>query len=769
VNYFYVRAPEDFIEGSEKAWLGVSGKYYSIGEEIEGKVDEIHGIEGMLRMPGGCGEQSMIKFGPNCAIVSFKAATNPGSEAPHLDILRRGYQYQLKYRKSNGGFCVWQGRTASTWLSSFVLRTMCCARRFIEVDPNVVSDLINFLGTRQNSNGKVLEPKNVYHREMVGGVQESGVSMTAYTVMSWLECCSANEKPILLKTVCPAVQYMQNQVAAGLVNRPYAQAIVYLALIKACNYSECGICRTEGICDMAVIAKLRKDLFSKRIMDSDGSVHWEADTTVGKAYWYRSRPAAISVEMTAYVLEASLAISDCQTSASIAKWLNSARNSRGAFVSTQDTVVALSALSKFAAGCKITTIHPPNLCVKVTRMSKPDEVFANFDVSAKNAALTQRIPVDVNDVYKMETCGTGLGQAMVHVEYNVPGTEIEQCAFELTVNAEVVQLNNIVEPLDAAEIEYCVRYLENGCTSMAVVEVELPTGYRPCETLANNGSDPLCLRDILGSGKFPTLDKYEITGKSVVFYFDRLCSNSKICIKFKAYRDFEVLHSLPVSIKAYDYYEPDVECTDFYTLGGGSPELGLICDRKNQKSPACVCGAGRCPKLEGIHNRLCSACVHHHFVYKVAVLKNTYINGWRRYRVNVSEILKPGRAQLHPGNKINLWLPEICNLKFDLDLGKTYHLQGRDGNKFVLDHNTQIELWPESTAKECRRDVKQKCIKDPCNKEYWTKKQIRACEKKREQKCQKKLEDCEQFRPFDTYVKNLKDGGHCELQSICDN
>ena len=68
---------------------------------------------------------------------------------------------------------------------------------------------------------------------------------------------------------------------------------------------------------------------------SDGSVHWEADRSVGKAYWYRYRPAAISVEMTAYVLEASLAISDCQTAASIAKWLNSARNSRGAFVSTQ--------------------------------------------------------------------------------------------------------------------------------------------------------------------------------------------------------------------------------------------------------------------------------------------------------------------------------------------------------------------------------------------------------------------------------------------------
>lgn len=62
---------------------------------------------------------------------------------------------------------MWQGHAASTWLSSFVLRTMCCARDFIEVDPNVVSGLINFLGTRQDASGKVLEPKVVYHKEMV--------------------------------------------------------------------------------------------------------------------------------------------------------------------------------------------------------------------------------------------------------------------------------------------------------------------------------------------------------------------------------------------------------------------------------------------------------------------------------------------------------------------------------------------------------------------------------------------------------------------------
>ena len=38
----------------------------------------------------------------------------------------------------------------------------------------------------------------------------------------------------------------------------------------------------------------------------------------------------------------------------------------------------------------------------------------------------------------------------------------------------------------------------------------------------------------------------------------QLCNDSEIRIKFKAYREFEVMHSLPVSIKAYDYYEPGI-------------------------------------------------------------------------------------------------------------------------------------------------------------------------------------------------------------------
>ena len=70
----------------------------------------------------------------------------------------------------------------------------------------------------------------------------------------------------LQRRVCPSVRYMQNEVRAKRVNRPYAQAIVYLALVKACNYSECVLCKTRGVCDDALINRLRNRLLAQAKM-----------------------------------------------------------------------------------------------------------------------------------------------------------------------------------------------------------------------------------------------------------------------------------------------------------------------------------------------------------------------------------------------------------------------------------------------------------------------------------------------------------------------
>ena len=139
--------------------------------------------------------------------------------------------------------------------------------------------------------------------------------------------------------------------------------------------------------------------------DEDGSKYWPADTTLGKAYWYRRRPNAIAVETTAYALCAYVAAGDVSRAGSIAKWLNSVRNSKGAFVSTQvnsfigksyvrlshcsqDTVVALKCLAEYAVSLK----KERSIHVKVS--ARHDKKFgASFDITKGNLDVNHRAVV----------------------------------------------------------------------------------------------------------------------------------------------------------------------------------------------------------------------------------------------------------------------------------------------------------------------------------------------------------------------------------------
>jgi hypothetical protein len=228
---------------------------------------------------------------------------------------------------------------------------------------------------------------------------------------------------------------------------------------------------------------------------------------------------------------------------------------------------------------------------------------------------------------------------------------------------------------------------------MAIVEVEHLTGFEPCEKRPNNFSDDFCLKDILEGQLIAGLTKYEINGRSVVFYFNEICSADEKCFKYKMTEKFSVLHHVPVSAKVYDYYKQDIQCTKYFTVGEESPKLSVICRNNGKdKSPLCVCGAGRCPKLESIKNRVCNACVHHHYVYKIRVISRQYENGWIKFRAAVVEVFKPGARDVKPNSKKLFWIPSICEESVSLEDGKDYHLQGKGGPKFNLDHSSHTEL-----------------------------------------------------------------------------
>jgi hypothetical protein len=404
INKYYIRVPDNYVEGSVTAWLGVTGRY------LEANMKPVSGIEDLLRLPGGCGEQSLLSFASNVAITKYLMATgnlDHDSAGNLLDLIKRGYIYHQKFRHASGGFRPFINKDPATFVSAFVLRTFCSARHLILIDDQVIFGILHFLvnESQKNSGAFFDGAGEMYMHRQWGGVRDGDVSLTAYVVVSMLDCLNSSNNHRLSiavrDSICKAIMYLNRQQNRGEVTRTYSKALLYYALSKSCNCFR--VCKTE--CQVSVSdARHQLDLIAK---NEECSKHWEEEKSSNIDY-----TSAVSVEMSAYVLCGYVCDGDVEEARPIARWLNQQRNFRGAFVSTQDTVIALTCLAEFAK--KIRLKH--DLIVNVTALHSKD-FHRQFVINNDNYQLTQRTEVPTNDVLTAVSIGEGLGIAQVNNSY----------------------------------------------------------------------------------------------------------------------------------------------------------------------------------------------------------------------------------------------------------------------------------------------------------------------------------------------------------------
>ncbi|KAK6020527.1 a-macroglobulin complement component, partial [Ostertagia ostertagi] len=229
------------------------------GGDIMGPV--LSNIEGLVRMPYGCGEQNMLNFVPNIVVLRYLKATNraePTIEAKAVKFMEAGYQRELTYRRNDNSFSAFgeSDKFGSTWLTAFVVRSFAQARAYIFVDPTVLTKSIAFLNGQQMETGAFAEHGEVHHKDMQGGASEGGIGLTAYVVVALLENGIRND------------------------NDAYALAVTAYAL-RLANSDK------------------KKDALAalEKLQIVDKGVDKSKDTT---QYFYQPRP--VDVETTGYVL-----------------------------------------------------------------------------------------------------------------------------------------------------------------------------------------------------------------------------------------------------------------------------------------------------------------------------------------------------------------------------------------------------------------------------------------------------------------------------------
>ncbi|XP_016315770.1 alpha-2-macroglobulin-like protein 1, partial [Sinocyclocheilus anshuiensis] len=282
-------------------------------------------LDNLLQMPSGCGEQNMIVLAPNIYILQYLEVTGqltPTIRQTAIGYLQSGYQGQLNYRHRDGSYSTFGTDASNTWLTTFVMRSFGLARRFIFIDPSVLQSAKDWLIGKQGSDGCFMQQGTLYHNAMKGGVGDN-VTMTGYVVVSLLELGVLVTDPIItnaLSCLRPVVGNLGN---------------TYTTALLAYTFSLAGETSTR--------AQLLNALDNVAI--SEGTkLHW-SQTTSGDT---------LAVEISSYVLLAVLSVQPLTTANlgyanRIVNWLVTQQNPYGGFSSTQDTVVALHALSLLAA------------------------------------------------------------------------------------------------------------------------------------------------------------------------------------------------------------------------------------------------------------------------------------------------------------------------------------------------------------------------------------------------------------------------------------
>ncbi len=490
--------PSWSVPGSEKLLLTITPSLVA---------QSINGLDDLLQVPYGCGEQNMMFFTPDVEVLRYLDATGqltPEVRAKAEHFITCGYQRELTYRRGDGSFSAFgdSDDSGSLWLTAFVLDSFSAARDIQTIDETVLAAAAAWIESHQLEDGSWEPVGFIHHKEMIGGMQ-GAYALTAFVAIALADYGSAEPDALTA-----ASQYLVDNLST-VQDDAYALAIAALAFARLGNSTAAD----------AAIARL----LEIAVTDGDG-IHWQPHP----------------IETTAYVALAMIETEKPQANSAI-KWLALQQNSRGGFGSTQDTVMALKALMIAAR------VQTRNVKLTVTAKSSDETILAQFTVDANNFDVLQIAELAPGTHIELAAVGSGETRYQLVRRFNVfLRDEIVNngMALEVIYDASHVDVDDIVN------VTATVRYFGHaGESGMMIVDVGVPTGFAPVQQ---------SLDDLVEAG---TVSKVEVAGRKVILYVDGLTSGEQRSFSFAVIARFPVRAVIPDS-KAYLYYEPEVRAED---------------------------------------------------------------------------------------------------------------------------------------------------------------------------------------------------------------
>ncbi|XP_065437353.1 complement C4 [Chrysemys picta bellii] len=728
-----LKKPSDMIPESEShVFMSVKGDI--MGESIQNCLSPA-GIDKLIKVPTGCAEQTMVTMAPATYAIEYLDASEqwinfkPERKEEAHNMIAQGYTRLLEFQKEDGSYGAFKKTPSSTWLTAFIAKVLTRCRKYISVEDRYIHKAVSYLLGQQQADGSFRDPHPVMDRLMQGGVgkAEEHLALTAFITIAMQEALGAfddSKSSEVKQGIEKAVAYVHRQLSPQLNFYSVAISAYALAIVKH-DSSEAK--RAEHI--LREISTL--------------------DAAMQQRYWGNGEDA-ISIEATAYALLQTLLQKDIKYAEPIATWLTEKRKYGGGYCSTQDTVVALEALSQYS----IQTIESDPTILNLALNLPGRHKKHYFNLNSNNVQIQEELQFDLGSKVEVTVKGKGNGTLSIQKIYYSVEKENNTCN-DLILKVEMEGNVKYSSALEAEEEDYdygqdhametrrdepmsqiewfdirnrrkrevpvpgkteslrykvCVRSTGPNIPKMSLVDLSLLSGLEP---------DTTELEQLVKSTD-QYIDHFEYKEGKVLLYFGELSNGSKPdCVSFGAKQINPMGLVQPANAIIYDFYNPGRKCSIFYSAPRQSAMLSKLCHAE-----VCQCAEGPCPRRRMTFNKAMAedtresfACYHPvvDYAYHVEILGMTQKNAFDYYETKIQRILKvAGDETIQIGDLRQFLKRSSCELK--VEAGKQYLLMGKDGKtidcnnkmQYFLDSQTWIEEIPDGNT--CKATTRRK----PC-------------------------------------------------------